>query len=622
MLKGSAGCVWLLLCCAQAAQAQPQTALTVYGEAAKYPSGFQHFDYVNPQAPKGGRFSLSGQTAPFDHLVPYVDSGQGVDKLNGWLYAPLAYRSKDEPYTVYGDVAQTMEVAPDHSWVRFNLNPKARFDDGTPITAEDVRYTFEQLTTHGKLQYRIQFADVARVVVESPGTVRFDFSNAGNRTLALDIATLPVLPEHWWRLHDFAQGGGFAIPPGSGPYRVAHVDPGRSLRLQRVTDWWGADLAVNRGLYNFDQLRVEYFADNGSVDVEALRAGVFDFNTVGSSAQYATAYTGDALRDGRLQKARLGPQAIQGTQGFVFNLDKPVFADRRVRQALALLWDFQWTNHTLMYDAYVRQRSFFSNSEMAATGLPDAEQLKILASWRAQLPREVFNESFAPPVTDGSGIVRDKQLQALALLEEAGWHPQGEQLVNAAGQPLRFTFLNSGTGFERLVLPFKRNLMQIGVTLDFRSVDAAQYINRLRLRDYDMIVANYPVSASPGLELFNEFGSQAANDPGSNNYLGLRDPVVDQLIAGVVKADNRQAMLANARALDRVLQWGYYWIPNFYSAGTGSVWWNRFGRPAVAPTSDTGLDTWWQVSEQPLSNAQMQALAAQPQPPEARHAGL
>ena len=616
MFERLAYCAGLLLLCAPLAHAQPQQALTVYGEAPKYPPGFQHFDYVQADAPKGGSFSLSGQTSPFDHLLPYVDKGQGVDKLDGWLYAPLAQRSKDEPYTVYADVAQSMELAPDHSWIRFTLNPQARFDDGAPITADDVRYTFEQLTTHGKLKYRIQFADVARVVVESPLQVRFDFVGSDNRTLALDIATLPVLPAHWWREHDLANGAGFDIPPGSGPYRVVKVDPGRSVHLQRVPDWWGADLPVNRGQYNFDQVRIEYFADNGSVDVEALRAGVFDFNTVGSSAQFATAYNGAALNDGRLQKKRLAPLAIQGTQGFVFNLDNPILADRRVRQALALLWDFEWTNRSLMYDAYHRQRSFFSNSELAAKTLPDADELKVLEPLRSQLPPEVFTQVFNPPATDGSGIIRDQQLQALALLQAAGWRPQGDQLVNAAGKPLRLTFLNSGSGYERLVLPYIRNLKQIGVTLDFRTVDAAQYINRLRSRDYDMIVANYPVSASPGRELFNYFGSAAAKNPGSNNYMGLQDPVVDQLIGGLTKANDRNTMITYARALDRVLQWGYYWVPNFYSGGTGSVWWNRFAQPATAPIYDAGLDTWWQVSAQPLTNVQMQSQQEQ------SHAGL
>lgn len=607
----------LLLLWAPWVQAQPQAYLTVYGEAPRYAQHFEHFDYVNPDAPKGGRLSLVSQAAAFDHLIPFVDKGLGVDKLEGWLYAPLAQRAKDEPFTVYAYIAQSMELAPDRTWLRFRINPQARFDDGTPITALDVRYTFEQLMAHGKLKYRIQFANVSKVTVEAPLQVRFDFVNGEDRTLALDVATLPVLPAHWWQTRDLANGAGFEIPPGSGPYRVTRVDPGRTVHLERVSDWWGANLPVNRGQYNFDQLSIEYFANASSGVVQAFRAGAFDVQGVGTASHYATAYLGEAFDDGRLQRGRLAPGAIRNAQGFFFNLDRPQFADRRVREALALLWDFEWTNRSLMYDAYHRQRSFFSNSPLAAQGLPGPEELHLLQPWRDQLPDEVFSRAFAPPVNDGSGVIRDKQLQALALLESAGWRPRGNQLVNAAGQPLRFTFLTTGTNFARLAMPYKRNLMQIGVTLEFRSVDSAQYVNRLRTRDYDMIMASYPVSATPGRELLNYFGSQAARDSGSNNYMALRNPVVDALIERVIKADSREEVQTSSRALDRVLQWGHYWIPNYYPAGSPAVWWNRFGRPDIGLADDPTQDAWWQVSAVPLTNAQMQARTQ-----EQSHAGL
>ncbi|MCF5724978.1 extracellular solute-binding protein [Pseudomonas syringae] len=608
-------CAWLLL--PGAAIAQAQAYLTVYGEAPKHVANFSHFDYVDPAAPKGGHLSLASSAATFDHLIPYVDNGRGVDQLDGWLYAPLARRAQDEPFTVYADVAQSMELAPDRSWVRFNINPAARFDDGMPITAEDVRYTFEQLMAHGKLQYRIQFANVGKVTVEAPLQVRFDFSHGLERTLPLEIATLPILPAHWWRERDLVNGAGFEIPPGSGPYRVTRVDPGRSVHLQRVSKWWGADLPVNRGQFNFDRISIEYFANTGSGTVQAFKARAFDMQGVSSAAQLSTAYAGEYQDDGRLQREHLTPGAIRNAQGFFFNLDRPQFADRRVRQAIALLWDFEWTNHNLMYDIYRRQRSYFSNSVLAATGLPSPGELSVLAPWRDQLPAEVFTQAYQPPRTDGSGMLRDKQLQALALLEDAGWHPKGNQLVNAAGTPLRFTFLNSGTMFSRLVMPFKRNLMQIGVTLEYRSVDSAQYINRLRTRDYDMIMASIPVSATPGSELLNYFGSAAARDSGSSNYMALRSPVVDHLVENIIKADTREAMQDNARALDRVLQWGHYWIPNYYPPGSPVVWWNRFGRPVQASPYEPGIDAWWQVSEEPLTNPQMRARLK-----EHNHAGL
>lgn len=617
MLRQLVRCVWCLLLGAPVVHAQPQTYLTVYGEAPKYARQFEHFDYVNPRAPKGGHLSLVSQAAAFDHLIPYVDKGRGVDKLDGWLYAPLAQRAKDEPFTVYGDVAQTLELAPDRSWLRLRLDPRAKFDDGKPITAEDVRYTFEQLMASGKLSYRIQFANVSHVTVEGLRQIRFDFANGDDRTLPLELSTMPVLPAHWWKQRDLPNGGGFEPPPGSGPYRVSKVDPGRTVHLQRVAHWWGADLPVNRGQFNFDRISIEYYANGGSGVAQAFRAGAFDVQGVSSAAQYATGYQGESLDDGRLQRDHLAPGAIRNTQGFFFNLDKPQFADRRVRQALALLWDFEWTNHTLLYDAYRRQRSFFSNSPLAATGLPGPGELQVLEPWRNQLPDEVFSKAFEPPVTDGSGMLRDKQLQALALLEAAGWHPRGNELVNASGQPLRFTFLTSGASFGRLIMPYKRNLMQIGVTLDFRTVDSAQYVNRLRTRDYDMIMASYPVSATPGGELLNYFSSRAAADLGSNNYMVLRNPVVDDLIEHIIKADTREQVQDNAQALDRVLQWGYYWVPNFYPPGSPVVWWNRFGLPPTGSADDSTTDAWWQVSEVPLTNVQMQARLE-----EQHHAGL
>ncbi|AZC31939.1 ABC transporter, periplasmic substrate-binding protein yejA [Pseudomonas chlororaphis subsp. piscium] len=617
MLLQRAVLFWLCLLPSPVLLAAVQPSLTVYGEAPKYPAGFQHFDYVNPDAPKGGSLRRSSlESGPFDHLIPYIDKGTGVADIDGWLYAPLAYRSKDEPYTVYGLVAEGLELAADRSWLRFYLNPRARFDDGSPITAQDVRYTFELLMTQGSFVYRQQFADVAEVQVESSTRVRFVFKNSDSRTLPLDLASLPVLPEHWWRGRNFADGGGFEAPLGSGPYRVSAVDAGRSVDFERVKDWWGQDLPVVRGRYNFDRLRVEFFADT-DVSRQILKAGGYDYNRELSATGYTIGYAGAALEQGRLVREHLAPGSALGAQGFIFNLQKPQFQDRRVRQAIAMLWDFEWSNRQMMRSMYLRQQSFFSHSELAAVALPDAEELKILEPWRGQIPEEVFTQVFQAPRTDGSGIIRAQQLQALKLLEAAGWTPRGDQLVNAAGEPLHFTFLNGQKGLERLLLPFKRNLAQIGIGFDIRQVDTAQYTNRVRSRDYDMIIAAYPVSLAPGRELFNYFGSVSADDPGSNNYMALRDPAVDGLISALVQADSRASMLAHARALDRVLQWGYYWIPNYYPPGISSVWWNRFGRPAIAPLYDAGLDTWWEVSPQALTLSQMRQRSR-----EVVHAGL
>ncbi|WP_324729098.1 extracellular solute-binding protein [Pseudomonas chlororaphis] len=593
------------------ADAAPQHALTVYGEPAKYPAGFSHFAYANPRAPKGGSMRRSAiEIGRFDHVLPYIDKGIGVSQLDGYIYSPLAQRSLDEPYTVYGLVAEKMERADDGLWLRFYLNPKARFADGKPITAEDVRYTYNLLMTQGSLRYRTQFADVKDVEVESPRVIRFDFKSNENRTLPLDIATLPVLPKHWWKSRDFAGGGGYEAPLGSGPYKVSKVDNGNSITFTRDADWWGKDLPVSRGLYNFDRFSIEYFGDT-DVARQVLRGGAYDYNREFSATGFSIGYDSPALDDGRLQKAHLAKQAPQPAQGFVFNLQKPMFQDRRVRQALAMLWDFEWSNRQMMRDLYIRQQSFFSNSALAARALPDAEELKILEPLRGQVPDEVFNQVFEAPKTDGSGLIRDKQLQALALLEAAGWKPDGDTLVNADGEPLRFTFLNSQNGIERLLLPYKRNLAQIGITLEIRRIDASQYVNRLMARDYDMIVTGYPVTTSPGLELYNYFGSAAANDPGSSNLMVLKNPAVDSLISGLVKATSQPQMLSYAHALDRVLQWNYYWIPNYYPPGTSTVWWNRFGMPAIPASNDEAIESWWEMSRTPLTNEQMAAERVQ-----------
>ncbi|WP_095093808.1 extracellular solute-binding protein [Pseudomonas sp. Irchel 3A5] len=588
----------------QLLSAAPQHALTVYGEAPRYPADFKHFDYVNPDAPKGGSMRRSAQEiGQFDHLMPYLDKGTGVSQINGMLYSPLAVRSLDEPYTVYGLVAERIERSEDGLSLRFYINPKARFADGMPITAEDVRYTYNLLMTQGSLSYRTQFQDIKGVEVESPTRIRFDFKSSENRTLPLDLTSLPVFPEHWWKSRDFAGGGGFEIPVGSGPYKVAKVDPGRSITFARDPDWWARDLPVNRGTYNFDTFSVEYFGD---IDVarQVLKGGAYDYNREYSATAYSILYDSPALTDGRLQKAQLAKGAVQSSQGFVFNLDRPIFQDRRVRQALSMLWDFEWTNRQMMRNMYIRQNSYFSNSSLAATELPTPAELKILEPLRANVPPEVFNKVFHTPKTEGTGYIRDKQLEALKLMEEAGWTPKGDHLVNAKGEPFTFTFLNGQAGFEKILLPYKRNLAQIGIDFEIRRIDAAQFLNRVMARDYDMIVTGYSVSTSPGMELYNNFGSKGARDPGSTNYMVLQNPAVDSLIAGLVSADQKSTMVDYAHCLDRVLQWGYYWIPNYYPPGASTLWWNRFGIPKVQASNAEAIETWWEVSPVPLTNEQ------------------
>ncbi len=598
-----------LSCVCLAVSAAPGPAMTVYGEAAKYPADFKHFEFVNPNAPKGGSLSRAAmEIGQFNHIVPYVDQGTGVVQVDQWVYEPLAFRSLDEPYTIYGLIAQQMERDPDGLWVRFYLNPKARFSDGTPITAQDVAFTYNTLMTQGSLSYRMLYGEVKDVVIEGPRQIRFDFKSNQNRTLALDLASLHVLPEHWWKTRDFANGGGFEPPLGSGPYTVSNVDPGRSISFQRNPDWWAKDLPVSKGLYNFDRLTVNFYSDT-DIARQLLKAGAFDYNREFSATGFSIGYDSPALTDGRLQRGVFAKDKPGAPQGFAFNLQNPAFQDRRVRQALSLLWDFEWTNKQMMRNFYVRLQSYFPKSDMAATALPDARELEILEPLRGKIPDEVFTQVYRAPKTDGSGYIRDKQLQALALLKEAGWTPKNNQLVNAQGQPFTFTFLDGQGGFDRMVMPYKRTLAQIGINMEIRKVDSAQYINRLNARDYDMIVVAFPRSGqpivSPGREMYDMFGSDSATQVGSSNSFVLRDPAVDTLLDGLVQANSRKEMVHYARALDRVLQWGYYMIPNYYSIGTPTVYQNRFGRPAIEPKFDERLDTWWEVSKTAQTNAQL-----------------
>ena len=601
----------VLACVCIGVNAAPSQAMTVYGEAPKYPADFQHFDYVNPDAPKGGSLSrASMEIGQFNYITPYVDQGTGVAQVNDWVYSPLAFRSLDEPYTVYGLVAQKMERDPDGLWVRFYLNPKARFADDTAITAEDVAYTYNLLMTKGSLSYRMLYGEVQDVVIEGPLQVRFNFKSNQNRTLALDLASMRILPEHWWKTRDFSNGGGFEAPLGSGPYSVAQVDPGRSISFERNKNWWAKDLPVSKGLYNFDRMTVNFYGDT-DVARELLKAATFDYNREFSATGFSIGYDSPKLTDGRLQKGVFAKEKPGAAQGFAFNLQNPFFQDRRVRQALSLLWDFEWTNKQMMRSFYVRQQSYFPKSEMAATALPDARELQILEPLRGKIPDEVFTQVYQAPKTDGSGYIRDKQLQALALLKEAGWSAKNNTLVNAQGEPLRFTFLDGQGGFDRMILPYKRTLAQISITMDIRKIDSAQYVNRLNARDYDMIVVGFPRSGdpivSPGREMYDMYGSRSATQVGSSNSFVLRDPAVDTLLDGLVQANSRDEMVHYARALDRVLQWGYYMIPNYYSVGTPTVYQNRFGRPAQEPKYDEGLNTWWEVSKTAQTNAAMKA---------------
>ena len=582
-------CALLWLTAANLAYAANEHAITLYDEPPRYPANFSHFDYVNPDAPKGGSFRRAA-IGGFDSLNPFINKGvpaTGVEQI----YDTLAVQSLDEPMTEYGLVAQRIEKAPDNTWVRFYLRPEARFHDGHPVRAEDVAFTFSTLTTHGAPFYRSYYADVDKVVVEGPLQVLFTFKGNANRELPLILGQLPVLPKHAWEGRDFERGN-LDIPLGSGPYRVAEVQAGRSVRYERVKDYWARDLPVNRGQYNFDTLIYDYYRDS-TVALEALKAGQFDYWQEMIAKNWASAYDVPAVKDGRLVREEIPNGSPTGMQGFVFNQRRPMFSDVRVRRALALLLDFEWTNKQLFNGAYIRNGSFFENSEMAAEGLPSAAELKLLEPLRAQVPPEVFTEQWRNPVTDGSGIIRDQQREAYRLLQDAGWHIEGDRMLNAQGEPAVIEFLLMQPDFERVLLPYKRNLKDLGIDLVLRRVDVSQYVNRLRSRDFDMIVASFPQSASPGNEQRGYWSSAAADNPGSRNFMGLKDPAVDALLDGLINADSRASLVTHARALDRVLLWNAILIPNWHLDSWRVAYWNRFAHPATPPRYDIGITTWW-----------------------------
>jgi microcin C transport system substrate-binding protein len=597
-LLASAGSA-LLLSLSSLSLAAGQHALTLYGEPAKYPANFKHFDFVNPDAPKGGELRQSG-FGGFDSLNPFINKGVAADDI-GLIYDTLTRHSLDEPFTEYGLLAEKIEVAPDHSWVRFYLRPQARFHDGQAVTAADVVFTFDALMKDGAPQYKAYYADVAKATAEDAQRVRFDFKRSNNRELPLILGQLPVLPKHWWSNREFNKGN-LEIPLGSGPYKVADVAAGRSIRYERVKDYWGNNLAVNRGFYNFDSILIDYYRDT-TVALEALKAGQFDYWLEVSAKNWASAYDVPAVKDGRLHKEEIINHNPTGMQGFVFNIRRPLFQDPRVREALGLLFDFEWTNKQLFNGAYTRTHSYFENSELAASGLPGSDELKILEPLRAKLDPKVFNSVFEVPRSDASGIIREQQRRAYQLLQEAGWKIVDDKMVDADGKPVSLEFLLAQTDFERVLLPYKRNLADLGIELVIRRVDVSQYINRLRSRDFDMIVGGFGQSSSPGNEQREYWHSASADNPGSRNFIGLQDPAVDSLVEGLINADSRQSLVAHTRALDRVLLAGHYVIPNWHIKTWRVAYWDRLQHPEVTPLYDVGLMTWWAKADAPVAPA-------------------
>lgn len=568
----------------------------------KYPASFTHFDWANPAAPKGGTLRIMA-AGTFDTLNPYTFKGTspastanflqyGVSELSEPLMVGTGQYdpSGDEPTSSYGLIARSVEYADDRSWVVFNLRPEARFSDGQPITAADVAFSYRTLLKQGHPQYRTSLQEVQRVDQLGPHRVRFVFKRSGNPLLILRLGEMPVLARHYWQSRDF-QATTFEPPVTSGPYRITEVVPGRRLVFERVRRWWGKDLPVNRGKYNFDRVEVEFYRDS-NVAFEAFKAGEFDIYIEHQAKNWATGYDIPAVASGDIIKQEIRHRIPTQTQGLFINTRRARFSDVRVRQALGTFFDFEWTNRALFSGAYQRAASYFPNSEFTASGLPTGQEWLLLTPWRERLPARLFTEPFEVPRTDGNGIPRDTLRNAMALLAEAGWSYRDGQLRNRAGQPLQLELLLVNPALERILEPYVENLARVGIEARLRTVDRAQYKQRLDQFDFDMILMTLPQTLSPGLEQWQYFHSSQVAIKGSKNYAGVGDPVVDRLLDQLLAAHSREQQVAAARALDRVLLWQHYMVPNWYLDYHRLAYRNRFEHLPTPPYA-LALNTWW-----------------------------
>jgi microcin C transport system substrate-binding protein len=562
----------------------------------KYPAGFAHFDYVNPDAPRGGTMSFRGQGASqtFDSLNAFILKGEAAQGL-GLLYDSLLIGSADEPDSAYGLLAESIEYPEDRSWVIFNLRPVARFSDGEPVTAEDVVFTYEVLLEKGAPSYRIILQDIESVEALGPHRVRFTFrEGASKKDLPALAGGLSILPKHYYETVPF-EDSTLEPPMGSGAYVVDRVDPGKSIRYCRRPDYWGDDLAVNIGVNNFNCYVYEYFADNNAA-FEALKVGQYLFHQEAYSALWATAYNFPAIEKGWVVRDEIPDARPSGTQGFWFNMRRPKLQDARVREAIGLMFNFEWTNETLFYGLYDRTDSFWENTAtMQAEGLPEGAELAVLQEFRNDLPPEIFTEpAWSPPVMSTRQLDRSALRRASQLLDEAGWTVGADgKRRNVEGQTLTVGFFDDNASFERVMNPFVQNLQRLGIEASYRQIDPAQMQQRLEDFDFDLVPGRFSMSLSPSLELRQLFGSEAAETPGSANYTGLADPVVDALIEQIIAAETRDDLEARVRALDRVLRLKQIWVPNWYSGVYRVAYWDVFGKPEVETPYARGDTFWW-----------------------------
>ena len=589
MRRGVAAAALAVVALAAGGAGAGQHGISVFGDL-KYKPGFKHFGYVNPNAPKGGTIRLWGLDT-FETLNPYILKGRKED-WNGLIFDTLMARAMDEPDALYGLVAESVTVAPDRGSVSFTIDPRARFHDGSPITADDIVFTFDTLVKKGHPRYRIVYRDVLRAEKTGRRKARFVFKPGFHRDLPTRLAGLPVLSKAYYAKAKFDKTT-FIAPLSSGPYRVEKVEPGRTMIYRRVADYWGRDLPVNRGRFNFDTIHIDYYRDR-DIAFQAFFAGEYDFREEFTSRSWATQYDKPPVNKGFIKRATLPDETPSGVQAFFFNMRRGKFKDRNVRAAIDLAFDYEWTNKNLFYSQYKRTNSMFENSELAARGKPGKAELKLLTPLRGKVPDEVFAAPYMSPKTDGSGRLRGNLRRATRLLRKAGWRIRDGVLRDAAGRPLVIEFLMFEASFNRIVNPFIRNLERLGIRATVRIVDAANFKYRMDHFDYDAIIRRFVQPLTPGPEQRNYFSSANANVPGTLNTAGIMDPAVDTLVEKVIAARSRPALVAAVRALDRVLMWNRYSLPQWYKGSHNIAYWDKFARPGVKPRYARGVvDTWW-----------------------------
>jgi len=566
--------------------------LSTFGKL-KYPADFTHFDYVNPHAPKGGRLSMIGTAGliTFNSLNGFILKGDAAQGL-GYLFDALMTPAQDEPDSMYGLVAQSVELADDRRSVTFYLRSQAKFADGSPLTTADVVNSFSLLKEKGHPRIALQLRDVERVEALDPLTVRYHFTGNQIRDLPAIVAGLPIFSKAWYDTHDFSKTS-LKKPLGSGPYSIGKMKQGSFIIYERREDYWAKDLPVNKGRFNFAELRYEYFRDR-IAEFEALKAGEYDLREEFTSKTWSTEYDIPQVREKRLLRLTLPDARPSGAQGFFINVRRKKFADPRVRKALDHAFDFEWTNKNHFYGLYKRTNSFFENSDMKASGPPSKAELALLAPYRDKLPKAVFEIPYTSPVSNGSGQDRNHLRTASRLLKEAGWTIKDRKRVNASGEPFEIEFLLFAPTFKRIIAPYVKNLKILGIDARIRVVDPSQHQSRMKEFDFDIAVQRYVLRATPGIEIRSYWGSKSADMPGSFNLSGIKDEVVDALMEKVIAAKSRKQLVTAARAIDRVLRARHYWVPHWYKAAHNLAFWDKFSRPKIKPLYGRGvIETWW-----------------------------